>query len=808
MSRILAAIRLVALSAVAAALFAGPLEAGQTGAVQPAGGSGAQKALVDKYCVGCHNDRNKARYANLSLEHADFEHLERDGDTWERVIRKVKAGAMPPAGNPKPDRAALEALVTGLESRIDAAAKAAPNPGRAIVHRLNRAEYANIVRDLFHLTVDVKTLLPADDSGFGFDNVGDVLGVSPGLLERYLIAGRKIVRQALGDASLRADVATYKVLPLAWQTDQMQEDLPFGSRGGLAVQHTFPVDGEYVLRIEFQKGSQSGNPRGLEVENLIDLRIDGERVRTFAMGGPSNPPVVVNNYAEAVPGSVEVRLPVRAGARMVAVSLDRTNWAYEGVGPDQVPIGSTTFAQGTTTSQGTGRIQLQVDTLQVMGPYAAKTPKASPSRDRILICQPSAAVAEGPCATRILTRIARRAYRRPVTAADVRSLMAYFTEGRRGGTFEDGIQLALEKLMVSPDFLFRVERDPARVAPGTAYRVSDIELASRLSFFLWSSMPDDELLSVAEQGRLKDPAVLDRQVRRMLADPKAAALIENFFGQWLMLRNIPLMARDVVEFPDFDDNLREAFRRETELFLASQVAEDRSVVELLTANYTFLNERLARHYGIPGVTGSRFRRVAYPNAVRAGLFGHGSLLSATAYSNRTSPVLRGKFLLENVLGTPPPAPPANVPPFPENDGTSRPKSVRERMEQHRRNPVCAACHSQIDPLGFALENFDAVGAWRTKDNGSVIDPSGSFPDGAKFDGPATFRTALVAHREQFIVTITQKLLTYGLARGAEYYDMPAVRTIVRDAAARDYRWSSLILGIVKSAPFQMRRAES
>jgi len=799
---------LTAAAVIAGCVCTGTAEAGQAARASLPADAASQKAVVDKYCVGCHNDRNKARYANLSFEHADFVELSAGGDVWERVIRKVKAGSMPPAGSPRPERAVLAALATGLEARIDASAAAAPNPGRAIVHRLNRAEYANVVRDLFHLDVDVKPLLPADDSGFGFDNVGDVLSVSPGLLERYLIAGRKIVRQALGDASLRADVATYKVLPLAWQTDQMSDELPFGSRGGIAVRHTFPVDGEYVVRVEFQKGSQSGNPRGLEVENVVDLRIDGERVKTFRMGGPNNQPVVVGNYQAATPGSVEVRVPVRAGARTIAASLDRTNWAYEGVGPDQVPIGSTTFAQGTTTSQGTGRLQLQVEAVHVAGPYAAKTPTASPSRSRIMVCRPAAAAQETPCARTILTRIARRAYRRPVTSADVQSLMAYYSDGQREGGFEAGLQFALEKLMVSPDFLFRVERDPAGAKAGAIYRVSDIELASRLSFFLWSSMPDDQLLTLAAQGRLNEPTVLERQVRRMLADPKAQALVDNFFGQWLMLRNMPLIARDVVEFPDFDDNLREAFRRETELFLASQIKEDRSVVDLLTANYTFLNERLAKHYGVPGVTGSRFRRVAYPDTVRAGLFGHGSVLSATAYSNRTSPVLRGKFLLENVLGTPPPAPPANVPPFPENDGTSKPKSVRERMEQHRRNPVCAACHSLIDPLGFALENFDAVGAWRMKDNGSVIDPSGAFPDGVKFDGPATFRTALLSHREQFIVTVTQKLLTYGLARGAEYYDMPAVRTIVKESAAQDYRWSSLILGIVRSAPFQMRRFES
>ncbi len=795
----------VAVAVAVAVTGTGVGEAGQA-APAPAGVQ-AQRELVARYCARCHNERSKARYGNLALDALDFEHLPAGADVWERVIRKVKAGTMPPAGNPRPEKAALEGLARWLESGLDAAAAARPDPGRAIVHRLNRAEYANIVRDLFGVDVDVRTLLPADDSGFGFDNIGDVLGVSPGLLERYLIAGRKIVRQALGDATMRAEVTTYKVLPLAWQNDRMSEDLPFGSRGGTSATHVFPVDGEYVVRIEMQKGSQSGNPRGLDVENRIDLRIDGERVKLFTMGGG---PAAANGggYGLSLPGSVEVRIPVKAGARTIGASLDRRNWAYEGVGPDRVPIGSTTFAQGGVTTQSNGRLQLQIDAIHVLGPYAARTPASSPGRDRILVCAPASAAEEAPCATRILRRLARQAYRRPVTAADVRSLMTFFDQGRQEGGFEAGIQLALEKLMVSPDFLFRVERDPAGVKPGTAYRVSDVELASRLSFFLWSSMPDDTLLTLAEQGRLRQPGVLEQQVRRMVADPRARALVDNFFGQWLMLRNMDLMARDVVEFPDFDDNLREAFRTETELFLASQIREDRSVVDLLTADYTFLNERLARHYGIPGVTGSRFRRVTYPDTVRAGQFGHGSLLSATAYSNRTSPVLRGKFLLENVLGTPPPAPPANVPPFPENDAASKPTSVRERMEQHRKNPVCAACHSQIDPLGFALENFDAVGAWRTLDNGTRIDPSGSFPDGAKFDGPATFRTALLGHRQQFILTLAQKLLTYGLARGVEYYDMPAVRGIVRDAASADYRWSSLILGIVKSAPFQMRRAES
>ena len=785
------------------ALLAVLTVAGPVAAQSPAPGS--QKALIDKYCVTCHNERNKGRTANLSLDKVDIDHIGANPELGEKILRKIKSGSMPPPGSPKPERPVLDGFAGWVETTLDAESAKAPNPGRAIVHRLNRAEYANAIRDLFDLKIDPKAMLPADDSGFGFDNVGDVLSVSPGLLERYIIAGRKIVRQALGDPTVRPEVVTYKVLPLAWQDEQMSDDLPFGSRGGTSVSHQFPVDGEYLIRVELQKGSQGGIPRGLDVANQIDFRIDGERVSLFKIGGTGQQ-MVTAGATQGGSSTLEVRVPVKAGARTLGVSLNQTNWAYEGVGPDRVPIGSTSFAQGQTTSVGTGRLQLQVEAIQVAGPYGAITPRASASRAKMLACQPVAG-GEAVCARQVLAKLARRAYRRPTTPADVQSLMSFYEAGRKDGGFDAGMQFALEKLLVSPDFLFRVERDPAGVKPGMSYKVSDIELASRLSFFLWSSLPDNQLLTLAEQGRLRAPGVLEAQVKRMMADPKSEALLTNFFGQWLMLRNMPLITRDVVEFPNFDDNLREAFRSETELFLNSQVREDHSVLELLTANYTFLNERLARHYGIPGVAGSRFRRVTYPDSVRAGLFGHGSLLAATAYANRTSPVLRGKFMLENVLGTPPPAPPANVPPFPENDGKAKPKSVRERMEAHRRNPVCAACHSQIDPLGFALENFDAVGAWRNTDNGTKIDPSGSFPNGTKFDGPATFRTALLNHKDQFTTNLTQKLLTYALARGAEPFDMPAVRIIARNAAKNDYRWSSLIVGIVKSTPFQMRRAE-
>ncbi|MBM3779977.1 MAG: DUF1592 domain-containing protein [Acidimicrobiia bacterium] len=678
-----------------------------------------------------------------------------------------------------------------------------------MLHRLNREEYANAIRDLLHVDVDSRALLPADDTGFGFDNIGDVLTFSPVLMDRYLISARRVVRLALGDPSVRPGVEIYRTPPLAWQDERMSEDLPLGSRGGLAVQHTFPATGEYLLKLEPTKNNFSSMIRGGDWFNEMDLRIDGERVHLFRWGGETATKEVRAEYGDLDVPTFEVRVPVKAGPHTIAVSFNRLNWAYEGPGPERMPIASTSFGQSNLTTVGSGKSLMALEALQITGPFDARPPQApTPGRERVFVCTPAAAADEEPCAERVLSTFARRAYRRPLTPGDVASLMSFYRSGRASGGFEDGIRLGLQRVLIAPDFLFRVERSPDGAAPGTVHRVSDLELAARLSFFLWSSIPDDELLSLAERGRLRDGQVLAQQVRRMLADRRSDALLSNFFGQWLTLRKIRSLLPDATAFPDFDGNLREAFERETELFIESQVREDRSVVDLLTADYTFLNERLARHYGIPNVYGTRFRRVTYPDDRRAGLFGHASILTVTSYANRTSPVLRGKFLLENVLGTPPPPPPPDVPAFPENEERVIPKSVRERMEQHRKNPVCAACHNHLDALGFALDNFDAVGAWRTRDGASAVDASGAFPNGTTFDGPGSFRQGLLAHRDQFVGVVVERLLTYALGRGAETYDMPAIRGIIRNAQPDGYRWSSIVLEIVKSLPFQMRRSES
>jgi hypothetical protein len=665
--------------------------------------------------------------------------------------------------------------VESIEDALDRASAAAPRVGGpAPVHRLNRAEYANAVRDLIGLEIEGRELLPADDSGYGFDNIGDVLSVSPGLLERYMLAAAKISRQALGDPTLRPATRTYKVSPYLIQSDRNGDDLPFGSRGGMAVRHHFPLDGEYVFQVSTE---------GPAEQQEVELRLDRRRIAVFKLGQR---------------GPLEVRLPVTAGTHLVGAAfvstLERT-LPVDGR-PASVPVTSFEFRQS------------GIDTLQITGPYGGQVPNKTATRERILVCHPETVENEPACAQKIVNTLARRAYRRPIAAADVRSLMLAYEAGRRKGDFEHGIQWALEAVLVSPKFLFRVESDPAGAAPGQIFRLTDIELASRLSFFLWSSIPDDELLQAAEQGRLRQPAILDRQVRRMLADRRAQALVSNFGGQWLWLRNLRTKAPNADLFPEFDDNLREAFLKETELFLDDQLRSNKSIVELLSADYTFLNERLARHYGILNVYGSHFRRVAYPDDRRAGLLGHGSILTATAYENRTSPVVRGKWLLENLLGTPPPPPPPNVPALRENGEGERPTTVRERIEAHRRNPVCASCHAQMDPLGFALENFDAVGKWRVIDAEAKepIDASGVLVDGTKFNGPAEFRQQLLARRYDFVATVAEKLLTYALGRGIEHYDMPVVRQIMRSAAAQEYRWSAVIGGIVQSPPFYQRQA--
>ncbi len=765
----------------------------------------AARDLVNRYCVTCHSDR--AKTAGLTLEHRDITLPLGDRETWEKVIRKVRAGAMPPANAPRPQQSDLAATADWLETSIDRDAAAAPNPGRPFVHRLNRAEYANAIRDLLGVEIDARALLPADDASYGFDNVADVLTVTPGLLERYLLAAKKISRLAVGDTSVRPSTETYKRPISLLQDERMSEALPFGSRGGIAVRHMFPVDGEYEVRLTLQRQSIniSHAVRGMDEENIIHVLIDGVRVREFVI-----PVTKAREHYDAVQtpdGNLRVRVPVKAGARLIGVVFPQRRWYVEGVGVGRLPAASDAFNSGVNTSTQYGKIEMGIDTLAVTGPFEAVTPGDAASRTRLFTCTPARG-AEDACAKAILSRLARRAYRRSVTADDVQTLMGFYREGKDVGGFDRGIQTGIERVLLSPYFLLRKEENPAGAVTGKPYRVSDVELASRLSFFLWSSVPDEELLTAGIAGQLRHPVVLRRQVARMLRDRRSEAFLSNFFGQWLYLRNIDTVKPDIKVFPEFDENLREAFKQETTLFLASQVRDDRSMLDLLSADYTFLNERLARHYGVEGVYGNHFRRVALTGGSRAGLLGQGAILTVTSYADRTSPVVRGKWLLENILASPPPPPPANVPPFPENAGGEQPKSVRARMEMHRKNPVCASCHSRIDPLGFALENFNGVGQYRTMDDGSPIDASGSLPDGTKFNGPGEFRTMLLGQRDQIVIGLTEKLLTYALGRGVEYADMPAVRSIARKASAGGLKWSALIGSLVESIPFQMRRAES
>ena len=737
--------------------------------------------VLDRYCVTCHNQRLQT--GGLTLDTVDADHVGDDAAVWEKVVRKLRTRLMPPSSRPRPDADTYARLVSHFETALDRAAAANPNPGRPVVHRLNRTEYANAVRDLLALEVDGRALLPADESGYGFDNIGDVLSVSPGLLERYLLAAAKISRQAVGDPTLRPATAVYKTSPLLAQNDRVSEALPFGSRGGIAARHHFPLDAEYLVKVYLRGRARAGHQ--------LEVRLDRERVRLF-------------DLADREP--LEIRLSVRAGTRLLGVSFVGALEHSLPVDGRPPPPSITSFAFTLYPNDPS------VERVEVVGPYDGQVPADTPSRRTIFWCYPEVVADEPHCATQILSSLARRAYRRPVTESDLAPLLASYESGRRdGGGFDDGIRWALEMLLVSPKFLFRMEHDPRDVAPGTPYPITDLELASRLSFFLWSSLPDDELLDLGEREVLSEPAALDRQVRRMLADPRSTALVENFAGQWLYLRNLRSVAPDTVQFPDFDDNLRFALRRETELLVESQLRENRSVHDLLRADYTFLNERLARHYEIPNIYGSHFRRVTHRDDQRAGLLGQGSILTVTSYPHRTSPVVRGKWLLENLLGSPPPPPPSDVPGLPETTNDRQPVSMRERMAEHRANPVCATCHAQIDPLGFALENFDAVGRWRTSEGAAdtLIDASGELPDGAAFDGPAAFRDALLREpwSREFVGTVTEKLLTYALGRGLEYYDAPVVRRILADAEPDGYRWSDLISGIVTSTPFQMRRTQ-
>lgn len=744
----------------------------------------AQRQLLNRYCVTCHNTRLKT--AGLTLDTLDVTRVGEGAETWEKVLRKLRASAMPPVGSPRPEHDAYAELTLWVRGELDRASLAKPNPGRtAVYHRLNRTEYQNAIRDILGLDFEVAALLPGDDAAYGFDNIGEMLTVSPDLLDGYLSAANKISRLAVGDTALPLGSGMYPVSKYMLQSGRMSEELPFGSRGGTAVRHYFPADGEYVIKIRFQGTSQPPQP--------VEIRIDGVRVAQLETSGRG-----FEDIADR--GAVDTRVAVKAGPRVVGVSFLKPILPVETRYPQYYPWGnSATFG----TNVGAVRY-LSVEKIDVAGPYNPQGFGDTPSRRQIFVCRPAAAQQQEACATRILSGLARRAFRRPLTNADVQSLVGFYKNARKDRNFDGAVQMAIERLLVDPDFLFRVERDPGGVAPGTPYRISDLELASRLSFFLWSSVPDEELINLAERGRLKDNAIFEQQVRRMLADPRSKMLVENFAAQWLYLRNVRMAKPDSFQFPEWDDNLRDALAQETELFLESQLREDHSVSDLLAANYTFLNERLARHYGISGIYGNHFRRVTLPDNRRGGLLGHGSILLVTSFANRTSPVVRGKWLLENFLNYQPPPPPPNVPDFPENGKGEQPRSVRERMELHRGNPVCAGCHAVMDPLGFSLENYDAIGKWRAKADGTSIETAGVMPDGTKFDGMDGLRSVLQSRRGEFVETAAEKLLTYALGRGVEYYDQPVVRKIVQDAAQSDYKWSSIILGVTNSVPFQMR----
>jgi len=760
----------------------------------------SQQALINQYCVTCHNQR--AKTAGVMFDTMDLSDISKNADIWEKALRKLRGGMMPPPGARQPDHASVESFVSWLEKSLDAAAAANPNPGRVALHRMNRAEYANAIEDLFGLRIDASSLLPKDDQANGFDNVASVLKVSPSFLDQYVSAARAITAQAIGNP--QAKTASMVFRPARGDQSAHIEGLPLGTRGGLLVEYLFPADGEYKFNIN---GLASGGyVRGLEYEHRLIITIDGAKAFERKVGGEQDIKAIDQKQAVAV-GEINGRfqnipISVKAGPHKVGVTFV-----------------ARTFAESDETlfpyvpGRGDDRIA-RIGNVEILGPFNPSGLTPTPSRQRVFVCQPPPTATEAEqaaCAKQIVSAFARRAYRRPITDQDLAPPMAFFKSGKEdgGGDFDSGIKGALMAVLSSPKFLYRAESAPENAAAGTSYRINDVDLASRLSFFLWSRLPDDELLNTAALGKLKDPAVLDKEVRRLLADPKSKSLITNFAFQWLKIRNIDEIDPDAFQFPNFDESLRDAFKREVELFVESIVREDRSVSDLLSANYTFLNERLALHYGVPNVLGDRFRRVTLQDSNRWGLLGKGGVLMVTSYPNRTAPVLRGAWILENITGTPPSPPPPDVEGFKENKEGEKAKTVREIMEKHRANPSCNACHGVMDPLGFALENFDAIGAWRAKDAdaGTAIDASGKLVDGTAVNGPNDLRQALLKHPEQFAQTVTEKLMTYALGRTLEYYDMPTVRQIVRDAAKDNYKFSSIVAGIAKSAPFQMRRVE-
>jgi len=767
---------------------------------RPPAASSPQRALINQYCVACHNDKLKT--GGLVLDTLNVENLNQAPEVWERVLHKVRARYMPPAGLPRPDEEAYQSLVSYLETSLDRLNATHPNPGRtATLRRLTRTEYRNAIRDLLGLQVDVTQLLPSDESSFGFDNI-TVGELSPTLLERYLAAARKISRLAIG-SPVRSPAGETILIPPDLTQEEHFDELPFGTRGGAAVPFTFQQDGEYEIRLELTR-DRNEHIEGLGGPTDIELMLDGERVHMFTVEPVHNITGIRN--ANSVPSDdqvdkhLHIRVPVKAGPHTLGVAFPKK--------PSLLLETERQPYQAHFNMYRHPRITPALYSINVVGPYNATGVEDTPSRRLIFVCHPANASEEESCATQILSSFARRAYRRPVTDVDLQRPLKFYREARTGGDFEAGIERGLRALLISPEFLFRLEQDPANIAPNTAYRLTDLELASRLSFFLWSSIPDDELLGLAIEGKLKDPAVLEKQVRRMLGDARSETLVNNFADQWLYLRNLQSIIPDAREFPDFDDNLRQAMRRETELFFGSILHEDRNVLDLLSANYTFVNERLAKHYGIQNVYDSFFRRVTFDtNATRGGLLGQGSILTVTSYADRTSPVIRGKWILTNIVGLPPPPPPPNVPPLNASASAAKAPTMRERMAAHRVNQPCAGCHRLMDPVGFSLENYDAVGRWRTTDQDVPIDASGNLPDGSQFAGVAGLRQALLSRPELFVTTLTEKLLTYGLGRGLEFYDAAAVRKIVRDASTNDYRFSSLISGIVNSTPFQMRRSQ-
>jgi hypothetical protein len=772
------------------ALVAG--QSGQRAVPVPTGGSGlaAQRVLVDQYCVTCHNERLKT--GNLRLDDLDLAHLGNHAEIGEKVVRKLRAGMMPPSGARRPEPDALESLIVWMERELDRGAVTnLPPPG---LHRLNRTEYANAIRDLIALNVDATTFLPPDDSTRGFDNIAGALTMSPALMEAYLSAAGKISRLATGAVSAPTQ-AVFEVPPDTAQNHHI-EGLPFGTRGGILIDYTFPADGEYTFTVKGVTGYFQAVLGGIRGEQL-EVTVDGERVTLFDWDEQ-----IANTTGN---GRATPRIPVKAGRRSVGVTFLATNDlpGTELNKPFQRTMNTPGSIPGFLFYPHVGQVSIE-------GPFGAKGAADTASRRKIFVCRPTSADDEPACARTIVSTLARHAFRRPATPADLDVLMPFYESGRREeGSFDAGIEAALQRVLADPEFVYRGEPEPDGLAAGSSYRVTDLALASRLSFFLWSSIPDDELIDLAAQGRLTDAGVLEAQVRRMVADPRSEALVANFTGQWLGVRSLRTSEPVVNLFPDFDDNLRNAFRREAELFFDAVVHEDRSVLDLLTADYTFVNERLAKHYGIPNVYGPRFRRVTLPAELdmRRGLLGKGALLTVTSNAARTSPVTRGNWFLQTFLGVSAPAPPAVVPALKETAadaaGNAKAPTMRETLEVHRRNPVCASCHKIFEPMGIALENFDAVGAWRTHDQGVPIDASGVLVDGTPVDGVASLRASLERSSDQFVRVVTEKLLTYALGRGVEYEDMPIVRAIVGESEASGYRFSSLVLGIVKSPAFQM-----